>query len=242
MAQPKTLISIISARHRPEWRQALRETWLKTFPKDKADVFFFVGQGEPIADPEGVVELDCKDDYNSLPSKVQSIVRWALCNGYTHVLKCDDDVILKPKALLDSGYEKHEYSGRSNRPESPYPVTVGFCYWMGRQVMEIISTCQLPPIDHCLPSPVDDERMVGYYLHLAGVKLVDDRRYFLHQYEIAPTTKSRPIRAPKRPGSLPSMWGPQPYTGTVAYCIHIQKSGQEKVDEYYRLYEKVKEQ
>ena len=108
----RTLIAVINARHREAWRTAVRSTWMHQVPKNLCDVFFFMGNGEPREFAEDEIALDCSDRYEHLPEKVRAITRWALEREYAHMLKCDDDVVLLPKALLASGYEQYDFSGK----------------------------------------------------------------------------------------------------------------------------------
>lgn len=170
---PKILLAIVNARHRGDWRNTIRRTWLPQVPKDRANAFFFVGKGEAIADGENVIELNCSDAYKDLPSKVQTITRWALANDYDYMLKIDDDVVLRPEAFLDSGFEKHDFSGGVNRPGA-CPVTFGFCYIISKRSMQSVSRAPLP-------FDFDDERWVAHMLYKHGIPLVNVDGYSLHQ-------------------------------------------------------------
>ena len=239
----RTLIAIINARHRKEWRKCIRESWLPQVPQDKADAFFFVGNGEPLGDPEGVVELDCPDTYFGLPEKIKSLCKWAHAKGYERLLKCDDDVMLRVNDYLNSGIERYPYSGRSNRPESPYAVPYGFCYTIDKKCMEIMSEESMPGTgSHKHWHSNDDERWVAETLSQHGILLHDDRRYFLHQYRFPTEEKARrPLRAPKRPTVDQSLWGNRPDQGTVAYCVHVTAELEEKIAEYYKLWARHRE-
>jgi hypothetical protein len=170
----KALFAIVNARHRQDWRDIIRRTWLPLVPKDRADAFFFVGQGSPISDSESVVELQCSDAYKDLPSKVQNICRWALQNGYDHVLKIDDDVVIRPTLFLDSGFQNYDFSGQENRPGKP-AVTYGFCYTLSRKSMEAVSRAGLP-------HDFDDEKWVAQVLYRADIPLTNVSGYSLHQH------------------------------------------------------------
>lgn len=173
----KTLIAIVNARHRADWRAKIRSTWGPEVPRDLGiDAFFFVGRGTPIPDMGGVVELDCNDDYKSIPEKVRAIAKWAREHGYHFMLKCDDDVVLRPTLFATSGYEQHKYSGRANRPPQPYTVPYGFCYVLNHECMDIIIGTKLPGG----PEPFDDEKWVAETLWHRGIQLTSMRRYFLY--------------------------------------------------------------
>ena len=176
----KTLIAIINARHRSDWRERIRNTWGPQVPRDLGiDAFFFVGRGTPIPDMDSVVELDCDDGYTSIPAKVQAITKWAREHGYHYMLKCDDDVVLRPHDFATSGYEQSKYSGRANRPPQPYTVPYGFGYVIDGECMDIIIQSLLPT-QH--PEPFDDERWVAEILWNRGIQLNDVRRYQLCHY------------------------------------------------------------
>lgn len=198
----KTLIAVVSAHTRKHWRDAIRNTWLPFVPKEKADVRFFVGRGPQLTLPDEVL-LDCEDGYSGLPEKIRAIARWALDRGYDYVLKCDDDVVLRPVALLNCGYENHAFSGKINRypcPQHVYPVTVGFNYWVSKECLKILSQAQLPePLGPGVPDN-DDEKWVAENLYKSGINLHDDRRYEIYMGEIEeppPTRLYRPLRPPK---------------------------------------------
>src|SRR5882762_8403414 len=142
----KTLISVVSAHHRTQWRDAIRDTWLPRVPVDKADVRFFMGRGR--TDNSDEVVLNCDDSYMGLPEKVREIARWALNNEYDYMLKCDDDTIIRPEELLACGYENHPYSGKINRHLDGFTVPVGFNWWISKECMNIIMNAELPPGDN----------------------------------------------------------------------------------------------
>ena len=166
----KTLIAIVNARHRDEWRNAIRTTWLPQVPKFRADAFFFVGRGEGNVAAPDVVELDCSDAYEHLPEKIRAIAKWADSNDYGFMLKCDDDCVVRPHSLLDSEYFLHDYTGRANRPPQPYIVPCGFNYWISNKCMKIVADASLPE-----DGSLDDEKWVAKNLWDHGIALHDDK-------------------------------------------------------------------
>jgi hypothetical protein len=140
----KALIAVVNANHRTEWRDVIRDTWLKHVPADKADVVFFTGRGEERARQQDEIELPCDDSYAGLPEKIREIARWfkERSSLYHRFLKCDDDVVLHPEMLLASDYNQHEYVGRANRvptPTVPCWVPMGFNYWVSQKSVLISS-------------------------------------------------------------------------------------------------------
>jgi hypothetical protein len=225
----KTLIAIINARHREAWRTAIRNTWLKQVPQDRCDAFFFMGNGEPREFLSHEVALDCSDKYEHLPEKVQTIARWALQRDYSHMLKCDDDVVLRPVSLLNSGYEKYDFSGKANRPPQPYVVSFGFNYWLSRKSMEVVANAKLPE-----DGSNDDEKWVAKNLWDHDIKLVNDDRYRLHTgWEVYPEQVFRRALRPAR--SVATVKDPE----MISRCIHIEDSrvGQDqKLKEFMTIF------
>ena len=204
---------------------------------------FFLGRGVNTAPKEDEVLLDCDDSYQGLPSKVQGIVQWAYEHGYEYVLKCDDDVVLKPEAMLSSDFTAYDFTG----PKNPWVkageihTPWGFCYWLSRKAMQLVSSAPLPGQYGSVHNyrHNNDEAWVSTILYVNGVTLHDDQRYFLHRgkpQNLRPL--SRPLRAPKRPMPVEEIAMPN----TFAWCIYID-SGQHNVppeamlEEFYRIYE-----
>jgi hypothetical protein len=225
----KTLIAVVNARPRQEWRSAVRSTWMKQVPQDKCDVFFFMGNGEPRDFQPDEVALDCSDKYEHLPEKVRAITRWAREREYGHMLKCDDDVVLMPKALLSSGYEHHDFSGKANRPPQPYVVSFGFNYWLSKKSMDIIADATLPE-----DGSNDDEKWVAKNLWDHGIQLVNDNRYKLHiGWEVYPEQTFRRALRPSR--TIAAIRDPE----MVARCIHIEDpriTQAQKVKEFHTVF------
>lgn len=162
-----TLIAVLTCRTRSEWAEIIRKTWAPLC-SPKADVKYFVGRG---ATQDYAVHLDCDDSYQGLPGKVREIVRYALQFGYEHVLKCDDDVVLDVKKLLESGYEKYDFSGHESSPGSSVPY--GFNYWLSKKAMEVLA-------ERPLPTNNNDEAWVAHALYEKDIHLHHDPRYRLY--------------------------------------------------------------
>ena len=224
----RVLIAVVNARHRDQWRGVVRSTWMAQVPPDKADAFFFMGNGESREFLKDEVALDCSDKYEHLPEKIQNICKWTLERDYHHMLKCDDDCVLKPKAMLDSGYEKYDFSGKANRPPQPYVVSFGFNYWLSRKSMEVVAAAPLPP-----DGSNDDEKWVAKHLWDHGIALHNDDRYRLHTgWEVFPEMmfNRRALRVSRVPAPIkdPEM---------LSRCIHIEDTrvGQEEKLKQFRI-------
>jgi hypothetical protein len=217
----KTLIAIVNARHRADWRNAIRRTWLPQV--QGADAFFFVGNGSSMQDDgDDIVKLPCSDAYNDLPAKVKAIASWALDHGYDFMLKCDDDVVLRPTDFLNSGFEQHAYSGRINRPSQHGGAAVpcGFGYVLSRHGMSLVAKSPLPP-------NFDDEAWVAYIMLAAGIKLFNVPRYEVCQ-------------KPRGSGHFGEWFDTQNVASDCfAWCVHL-KGGvtqEVKLDEFQWLFD-----
>jgi hypothetical protein len=235
----KALIAVVNARHRKEWRDAVRSTWKPLVPKDRADALFFVGRGAPLeeSDRHDVVELDCDDAYMGLPEKIRAIMRWAHSKDYHHALKCDDDVVMNPTELLNSGYDAQEYSGPANRIPTnvtPFWVPMGFCYWVSRRAMTFLLDAPLPTEGN------DDERWVALNLHNAGISLAHDQRYKLQYGHVTRPLRPQGGRALRRPLSTDPY--KDLYEGTFAWCVFLEgNSGntipiERKISEFHKIF------
>ena len=221
----KTLIAVMSCHKRLHtWIKAIRETWLPLVPKS-ADVRVFVGRPAGAATLSSefpdVIQLTCDDSYAGIPEKVRAIMGWSVAHGYTHTLKCDDDVVLKPVPLLSSGYQNYDFIGKENRPLSPFPVPMGFNYWLSRKCAEIVSKSPLP-IDH------DDERWVAEMLSKEGILLHNDDRYFLYskkEYGVARQGVKVPFRL-----------GHHNNTEIFSRCIYLFEDEDKNIEEFFRVY------
>lgn len=177
-----TLIAVVTCKGRSKWADIIRKTWAPLC-SSRADVLFFTGSG---ANLPLTVELDCDDSYQGLPDKVREIVRYSLQHGYEYVLKCDDDVVINPNAVLSSGYDKYDFSGHESTVGSSVPY--GFNYWMSKRSMQVVARQELPNNNN-------DEAWVAHALLAEGIALHHDPRYRLHMgpYQ-APVDSRRPLR------------------------------------------------
>ena len=231
----KTLIAVVHCRTRAPYMAAIRSTWLPCVPEG-TDVRFFVGRGDHGHHETDVVELDCDDSYQGLPEKVREIARWSLAHGYDYVLKCDDDVVLLPRLLLASGYERHDFVGHKNSSkEEPVPP-YGFCYWLSRRSMQIISDSELPSDNY-------DEGWVRTKLFAHGITLHHDPRYFLHFGKKEDfISKRRPVRFNRENPILLH----KPAPGTFAWCLYIAWLGYKNISternlqEFHKIWNEVK--
>ena len=209
----KPLIAVVTCHAHALHQQCIRETWLPMV--QEADVKFFFGPSERTP-KEDEVFLDCDDSYEGLPSKVQSIARWALDHGYENAAKLDDDVVIYPKQFLSTGFQQYDFVGRRNDLRE-YPVPFGFSYWMSRRSMQLV-------VDATLPADNNDEAWVTSTLSKAGIILHHEPRYVMYTGQRSEFVLNKPkaLRAPPRtvlPNPIPDL------STAVAYCIYLNWNG-----------------
>lgn len=90
--------------------QAIRETWGKDLPAG-VDLRFFVGGSQPPQLEKDEVHLPVDDGYWELTPKTRGIAAYTVQEGYDFVYLCDTDTYLIPSKLLQSGFEKFDFSG-----------------------------------------------------------------------------------------------------------------------------------
>ncbi len=135
----KILIAIPSCARDRVCHQLIRDTWAKHSP---VDVRFFLGRGNDRPECDEIL-LDCPDDWDGLPRKVQWICRWAYQNQYDFTFKTDSDSYVSIPRLLASGFEKWHYSGACGDKENVYPDACfpanGGGYWLSRRAFAYLS-------------------------------------------------------------------------------------------------------
>lgn len=147
-----------------------QETWGAESVPQNMDVKWFCGN--VINSPLFTTPLDCGDEYTDLPQKTLAIIRYALDHGYTHLVKCDDDVYLDMDRLA-AAVPDADYSGRVRLASNRLPAAYcsGFCYWLSRRAMKAV-------LEHaCSISTRFEDVMVGNALLKAGILPVHDTRY-----------------------------------------------------------------
>jgi hypothetical protein len=239
----KPLIGIINCHSRTDYQQAIRDTWLKHVPKDKADVRFFLGVGAAREPKDDEVFLSVPDDYYSIPEKAQAMFKWAFEHGYSNALKCDDDVVLKPESMLASDCLEHDFVGPRNPNGKLTEIHTpwGFCYWLNRKAMEMVINAPLPGRPGSTHSyyHANDEAWISTVLHVNGIFLHDDQRYFLHR---GAPQNNRPLQRPLRSPKRPEPFGLVAPTDTFAWCMYLDL-GQHTtpigriIEEFYKVYE-----
>lgn len=170
----KVLIAIPSCHGFRGYEQAVRDTWAKDIPSE-VDYRFFVGL--PLQSEEPDVSFIAQDDgLQNLTNKMKSIFRWSMYRDYDFVFKCDLDTLVRPKLLLSSGFENHDYSGGLNG----FFASGGAGYWLSKQARA---------------AAISDERNQGQAEDVHTAQAVIDRGMVLYtddRYKFFPGARLTP--------------------------------------------------
>jgi hypothetical protein len=173
--------------------EAIRSSWGRDLKALGVDTFFFMGYDPSQQDTRqcrryisGEVVVDCKDDYESLPTKTRRMCQWLGSKMFKHVFLCDVDTLIKAKELLATDFESYDYSGKF--PNGAYPgcppyrhtddrgnvhrecrgwASGGIGYFLSRRAAELIAAT--PPthwaedffVGQTLAPEFDAKRMTG---------------------------------------------------------------------------------
>jgi hypothetical protein len=156
----KVLVAIVSCHNNKQRRDWQRQTWI---PSLQYDYKFFLSEGK-IAVLEDEVVLSCKDDYLSLPDKVYEIIKYARNNGYTRLLKLDDDVYVVPSRLEipTEDYVGHAYGHKH--------YASGAAYWLSERAMDAI-------LHKYYKRTKAEDSCIGETLKFHNIFLTEDHRY-----------------------------------------------------------------
>ena len=221
----RILIAVVTCRRFRARADVQRRTWVPRVIG--AEVRFFVGAGEGELLPDEV-EFDVDDGYQGLPQKVQRAFRWAVDQGYDHILKLDDDVYVVAERLMKFFNPTCDYRGRVRAPsrENDAPRLYGpreseFCsgyaYWVSARAANIVSA---------MPANGDwaEDRFCGNVLAKAGIRAVHD-----------PTLKLWPPLSGHR-CSLPNracLACIRQYDDATVVCAYDRPTAVERIHEYH---------
>jgi len=146
---PKVLIAIKSCAN--AWmdgqHEVIRKTWGSFVPKN-VDLKFFMGDDQPRwllnTSSDEVMLQDCPDAYLDLAHKTKRIADYALTNKYDYAFLCDNDTFVKPKELLESGFQKWDWAGHfwTFDGKNTY-FHGGYGYWLSKRAMITVANSEV---------------------------------------------------------------------------------------------------
>ncbi|MDP5220746.1 glycosyltransferase family 2 protein [Ruegeria sp. 2205SS24-7] len=110
-----TLVLVISCRANLDRRiPQLRAGWLSRLEALGVPYLIVAGDGDGTIEGD-ILHLDAPDDYEGLPQKSLTAIRWVHDNtAFAHMLKIDDDCFLNPEEYFQSlSFRKFDYYGRT---------------------------------------------------------------------------------------------------------------------------------
>lgn len=199
-----TIITVFSCKPNLKDRiPALRQGWVGMLQALGIPYVIIVGGGDG-SRVDDVVHVDAPDDYEGLPQKALSTIRWVHdTTNFTYMLKIDDDCFLNADEFFHShSYRKFDYYGRiltrqsgqtdrswhtgkasSDRgkyelDKSPEPSTYadGGCgYALSRRAMAAVLTASSSVAgQHLVQVSFMEDKMVGDLLSMRGVSPADE--------------------------------------------------------------------
>jgi hypothetical protein len=141
----KILIAIITCKAYAHKLKLQKSTWIPQGLALGWDIQVFDGE-----------RLGVPDDYAGLPAKTKALCTWALENGYTNLLKIDDDayVWMNKFKMLNHDYAGHRAAandqgcprlGVPNYPKGHFPheYASGGAYWLSAKSMKILANTKI---------------------------------------------------------------------------------------------------
>lgn len=145
--------------------QAIRDTWGRTAV---IPYKFFLGDfGYSGGD---IVDLDCPDNYFSLPWKTKLSLEWALREGYTHFFRAFTDTYIDTFRLSKSDFERYSYVGNPCGFWQTGFMHGGPGYWLDQEAAQLVVN------QDCRKQRLEDY-WVGRVVARHGLNVQNDFRY-----------------------------------------------------------------
>jgi hypothetical protein len=170
-----TLIAIITCGRNLEKRNAIRDTWMPWVKRlnSNVDVCFFMGNVScPDFSVGDIVQLDCPDDYEHLPTKTLALVVYA-AKRYSRIIKVDDDTYLLPTHGAVENLSSAMCVGSARRCppwNDRIDYAQGGCYSLGEDGMSAVI------LNVSLFDTGMEDATVGRALHAHGIPLTHSNR------------------------------------------------------------------
>jgi len=165
LAKPVILVSSCVRDRKNGSQQAIRDTW---GADSKIPYFFFLGDTAPEAPDE--VELDCPDNYFSLPQKTQLSLKWALDRGYTQMIRAFTDTYIDTQRLVETCYGRDDYVGN-------LCTQVGWTFINGGPGYILSRKCAKVVVDSDIGNWQLEDQWVGWLMSHNKIEPIHDPRF-----------------------------------------------------------------
>jgi glycosyltransferase involved in cell wall biosynthesis len=182
------IVLITSCRKNEEYRETLRQTWLKDAPFLH---LFIIGGTKKTHIVDDILYVKSKDDYNSVPEKQFEAFKYCLKNyQFDNIFICDDDAYVCVDRLLDSDCCSYDYYGGGpvRMWDKPYYALGGPGITLSQKAVKEIADngkeYLYQPVPHnvaiCNVASEDQywgDRFIGLTLDNAGINPHYDERF-----------------------------------------------------------------
>ena len=163
---PILLISTYNGSRERGDNDAIRKTYLKEWGHLVPHTFIYDRTGRALQCDE--IAVPSPVGFMNGAFKTRDAIRWALYHDHDYAFIVPTDCYVIVPRLLDSGYERHDYTGYQVPDEGH--IGGGSGYWLSKRAMEIVARSE-PELDY-------EDRWVGKVLRENGITLVHDPRYW----------------------------------------------------------------
>ena len=177
---PIVLVTTCWKYEKEGFNDVIRRTWLPLAVNAGLHVRMLYGDNPQDSHcPDYSWVMDCPDDYAHIAHKTKLGHAFALDAGFDHIFQCFADTYIHPQRLINSGFERYDYSGHFIGSTSEYAelgdyATGGSGYWLSKRASEIVVRAEF---QHALEEWADD-LWVGRIMRDSGIVGKNDLRYF----------------------------------------------------------------
>jgi Galactosyltransferase len=176
----KIIVGVLTCSETTARRQTCNATWVRRL-KASSDirVVFLVGANELEARLDGdVLNLPCKDGYDSLVHKTKEFCRWALTQDFDYLFKCDDDTFVVADRFLQFDPSGRDYIGVDPIDDvNPRFASGGAGYWLSRKATGSVARMDVEKVSSETEMGLNAEDYFVYWALKEEYALHNDRRF-----------------------------------------------------------------
>ncbi len=173
----KLIVTVIACQKNLDRLEAIRRTW------GKENVVFLIGGSDKDLLIDDILYLDIPDDYLHTPQKQIKGIQYLskLCD---YTFNCDDDTYVDVNKLENCEYENYDYMGaESENYDGSFKFAYGGSgFFLSHKAMYILSKLDYSKMASTFVLPPLTDVAIGHIMHLFGIKLKDDKRFYKGKY------------------------------------------------------------